>query len=81
MDHARPLLLRWMSLRARFGFSEWLSNVYLMEDLKGLLLLADWSDDDELARLVVDAARRAVRGAGRRTCRRARSAPPTAART
>lgn len=48
MDHARPLLLRWMSLRARFGWSEWLSNVYLMEDLKGLLLLADWSEDDEL---------------------------------
>jgi len=49
MEHARPLLLRWMSLRARFGFSEWLSNVYWMEDLKGLLLLADWADDDELA--------------------------------
>jgi hypothetical protein len=48
MDHARPLLLRWMSLRARFGWSEWLSNVYLMEDLKGLLLLADWSEDPEL---------------------------------
>lgn len=50
MEHARPLLLRWMSLRARFGFSEWLSNVYWMEDLKGLLLLADWSDDPELTK-------------------------------
>jgi hypothetical protein len=50
MDHARPLLLQWMSLRARFGFSEWLSNVYWMEDLKGLLLLADWSDDPELTK-------------------------------
>jgi hypothetical protein len=48
MEHARPLIMRWMSLRARFGFSEWLSNVYSMEDLKGLLLLADWSNDDEL---------------------------------
>jgi hypothetical protein len=48
MEHARPLLLRWMSLRARFGFSEWLSNVYSMEDLKGLLLLADWSNDPEI---------------------------------
>ncbi len=48
MDHARDLILRWMSLRARFGFSEWLSNVYWMEDLKGLLLLADWSDDPEI---------------------------------
>jgi hypothetical protein len=50
MEHARPLLLQWMTLRARFGFSEWLSNVYLMEDLKGLLLLADWSDDPELTK-------------------------------
>jgi hypothetical protein len=50
MEHARPLLLRWMSLRARFGFSEWLSNVYWMEDLKGLLLLADWSEDAELTK-------------------------------
>jgi hypothetical protein len=49
MEHARPLLLRWMSLRARFGFSEWLSHVYWMEDLKGLLLLADWADDEEIA--------------------------------
>jgi hypothetical protein len=48
MEHAKPLLLRWMSLRARFGFSEWLSNVYWMEDLKGLLQLAAWSDDPEL---------------------------------
>jgi len=50
MDHARPLLQQWMSLRARFGFSEWLSNVYWMEDLKGLLLLADWSDDPDITK-------------------------------
>lgn len=50
MEHARPLLLRWMSLRARFGWSEWLSNVYWIEDLKGLLLLADWSEDEEITR-------------------------------
>ena len=50
MEHASPLLLKWMSLRARFGFSEWLSNVYWMEDLKGLLLLADWSEDEEITK-------------------------------
>lgn len=48
--HATPLIKRWMSLRARFGFSEWLSNVYWMEDLKGLLLLAEWSNDADIAR-------------------------------
>jgi hypothetical protein len=49
-DHARPLIMKWLATRARFGFSEWLSNVYYMEDVKGLLLLADWSDDPEITR-------------------------------
>lgn len=51
MAHAEPLIRRWIDLRARFGFSEWLSNVYFGEDLKGLLLLADRAEDPELARL------------------------------
>src|SRR5262249_50513558 len=50
MDHARPLIIKWLQLRARFGFSEWLSNVYYMEDMKGLLLLAEWSQDEQLER-------------------------------
>lgn len=49
MEHAAPLIKRWVELRARFGWAEWLSNVYYMEDLKGLLLLAEWSDDASLA--------------------------------
>lgn len=49
MAHARPLILRWMALRARYGFSEWLSNVYWMEDFMGVFLLAEWSDDPEIA--------------------------------
>ena len=28
MAHARPYILRWINLRARYGFSEWDSNVY-----------------------------------------------------
>ena len=51
LAHAEPLIRRWIELRARFGFSEWLSNVYFGEDLKGLLLLADRADDPEIARL------------------------------
>jgi hypothetical protein len=51
MAHAEPLIRRWIDLRARFGFSEWLSNVYFGEDLKGLLLLADRADDPEIATL------------------------------
>jgi len=47
--HAEPLIRRWLDLRARFGWSEWLSNVYYMEDLDGLLLLADWAEDPDLA--------------------------------
>jgi hypothetical protein len=48
--HAAERLELWFDWRARFGFSEWLSNVYWTEDLKGLLLLAEFADDPELAR-------------------------------
>lgn len=51
MAHARPLIRKWLGTRARFGFSEWLSNVYYGEDLEGLLNLAEWSDDPEIANL------------------------------
>ena len=49
MASAKGRILHWMALRARFGFSEWLSNVYWMEDLMGVLLLAEWADDPEIA--------------------------------
>ncbi|MEZ5374390.1 MAG: hypothetical protein R2704_17030 [Microthrixaceae bacterium] len=49
VEHARPLIQRWIALRARYGFSEWLSNVYWMEDFMGLILLADLSEDTEIA--------------------------------
>lgn len=48
--HAAPRIRRWIEMRARFGFSEWLSNVYWMEDLQGVLLLAELADDAEIAR-------------------------------
>ncbi len=37
MDKNRPRILRWLDLRFRTGFSEWLSHVYYDEDLTALL--------------------------------------------
>ena len=48
--HAAERLDTWFDWRARFGFSEWLSNVYWNEDVLGLLLLAEFADDAAVAR-------------------------------
>ena len=48
--HAKERLERWFTSRAKFGFSEWLSNVYWTEDMKGALLLAEFAKDPEIAR-------------------------------
>ncbi|MBI4926581.1 MAG: hypothetical protein HY835_02370 [Anaerolineae bacterium] len=45
MERARPRILRWLDLRRRTGFSEWLSNVYYDEDLTALLALFDFAND------------------------------------
>lgn len=50
MDLYRPRILRWLELRYRTGFSEWLSNVYYEEDLPAVLNLVDFSDDEEIVR-------------------------------
>lgn len=39
-------ILRWLDLRFRTGFSEWLSHVYYDEDLTALLNLADFCQDE-----------------------------------
>ncbi len=49
-DRARARVLRWLDLRFRTGFSEWLSNVYYDEDLVALLALVDFAQDDEIRR-------------------------------
>jgi hypothetical protein len=49
MEHARPKILKWMERRARWGFSEWDSNVYYGEDLGAVLNLAQFADDPEIA--------------------------------
>jgi len=46
---ARPRIMRWLDLRFRTGFSEWLSNVYYDEDFVALLSLVDFCEDEELA--------------------------------
>ena len=53
MAHATPRLLRWLDLRARFGFTEWHSNVYFNEDMPALLNLAQFAEDPEIQRRAV----------------------------
>ena len=53
----RPRLLRWLELRFRSGFSEWLSNVYYPADISALMALIDLAQDEELrkkSRIVLD---------------------------
>ena len=54
---ARPRILRWLDLRFRTGFSEWLSNVYYDEDLVALASLVEFARDAEIearAKMVLD---------------------------
>jgi len=50
MQHAKPMILKWIERRARWGFSEWDSNVYYDEDLAAIVNLADLAQDPEVAR-------------------------------
>ncbi len=57
-ERARRRVLRWLALRFRTGFSEWLSHVYYDEDLVAVLSLVDFAGDEEVrarATLVADA--------------------------
>lgn len=50
MNRFRPRIERWLDLRFRSGFSEWLSNVYYDEDMPPLLNLAEFAHDPKLGR-------------------------------
>jgi hypothetical protein len=50
MQKARHRLQRWLELRFRTGFNEWLSNVYYDEDIAALVTLADFCNDEQLVR-------------------------------
>jgi len=57
VNHAIPLVKRWLDWRARFGFSEWHSNTYFTEDIAALVNLIDFSEDLEIvykAAMVMD---------------------------
>jgi hypothetical protein len=46
MARNRPRILRWLDMRYKTGFSEWLSHVYFDEDLAALLSLHDFCEDE-----------------------------------
>ncbi len=51
METFRPRVKRWLELRYKSGFSEWLSNVYYDEDIPGLVALAELAEDEEISQL------------------------------
>jgi hypothetical protein len=48
MARAKPLILAWVDERARFGFFEWHSHVYMKKNVEPLATLIEWCDDPEL---------------------------------
>ncbi len=58
MEHAIPLLKKWMEYKFRFGFSEWLSTTYYDVDILILANLYDFAEDAAIrkqAGLLLDA--------------------------
>ena len=51
METFRPRVMRWLELRYKSGFSEWLSNVYYDEDIPGLVALVELAEDEEIRQL------------------------------
>ena len=49
-QHARTLLADWFDEKARFGFDEWHSDVYYQKDVDPLLTLAEFAEDQRIAR-------------------------------
>ncbi len=47
----KPRIMRWLELRYKSGFSEWLSNVYYNEDIPALVALVDLAEDQEIVQL------------------------------
>jgi hypothetical protein len=56
-ERGKARVERWLDLRYKTGFSEWLSNVYYTEDIAPLVALADFSPDEDIrikAMMVLD---------------------------
>ncbi len=49
VEHAIPLLNRWLDWRGQLGFTEWHSNVYFVETMSALVNLVDFAPDEEIA--------------------------------
>ena len=55
--HGAEFLRRWLTWRLRFGFAEWLTQGYYMEDILGLVNLMVYADDEDIrerSRMVID---------------------------
>ncbi len=55
--HGKEFLLRWLTWRERFGFSEWLTQGYYMEDMLGLVGLMVYAEEEDIrtrCRMLVD---------------------------
>jgi len=48
MEKARRRILDWLELRWKYGFTEWYSNVYYVEDLAAMSNLVDFCRDGEM---------------------------------
>ncbi|MDO5499513.1 MAG: hypothetical protein Q4F67_07525 [Propionibacteriaceae bacterium] len=55
-ERGRTRLTAWLDEKARWGFSEWHSDVYYPENVQALLLLSEYAEDDlaERARALLD---------------------------
>ncbi|MHA1804148.1 MAG: hypothetical protein ACTSU4_06380 [Promethearchaeota archaeon] len=47
--HATPLIIQWLDRRAKFGFSEFHSNIYYKLDIMALANLVEFSENTEIA--------------------------------
>ncbi len=48
LERAKPGIIEWITERADLGFFEWHSNVYMLENISALLMLAELADDPEV---------------------------------
>jgi hypothetical protein len=48
-ERARRFIDAWLTEKARFGFTEWHSDVYYQKTADALLTIVEWVDDDKLA--------------------------------
>ena len=55
--HGEAFLRRWLEWRIRFGFAEWLTQGYYMDDILGLVNLMIYAQDEDIrekSRMIID---------------------------